>query len=50
MRWRTADMAVKRPQDQIQRKANLRLALILGAFALVFYLVMVVFKPMMGAW
>lgn len=49
MRWRTAEMAMKRNQDPIQRKANLRLALILGAFALVFYLAMVVFKPLMGS-
>ena len=49
MQWRTADMAAKPSQDQLQRKANIRLALILGAFAFVFYLIMVVFKLLMGS-
>lgn len=49
MQWRTADMAAKPSQDQLQRRANVRLALVLGGIAFVFYLIMVVFKPLMGS-
>lgn len=43
-------MDAKSPADQQdRRKANKRLALVLGLIALAFYLLMVVFKPMTGS-
>lgn len=49
MRLRIAEMAAEPTQEQQTRKANVRLALILGGLALVFYLVMVFFKPLAGS-
>ena len=41
-------MASEPGQDPRIRKANIRLAVALGLLALGFYLIMVVFKPLMG--
>ena len=46
---RTADMPDEANKSPARRRTNIRLALILGAVALVIYLYVLVFRPMTGS-